>query len=434
MHRSARGKSPSLQLVSLFETHHGFALRQYVKSINFLRSRLEDADAGGKCVETALVACLLFVCLEMLQGNRIGALAHLRNGFRILSGVPSQVRRDYDRNRSYLLVKQDRRAMVEQLAAIFARLDVDTTSFGERAPVFVFLMASPQDRTGPELLLPTAFQSVDEAGYFLDRLSNTAHHIRGRLLELSSQSCAGQKRDWAVQYCLEYTGIRRVDPARDPDLFTQLQDLRTNLTLWLAAFQHLSVQENTTEDSREVRAAIVLETRHFNISLQASTCQNDRQMPYDQFNSTFDRIVALSTFFVNGISSPRSNPGTPDSTFTLDSGVIPSLYLVAMKCRTPATRRRAISLLYLYPCQEGMWEPAMIARFVEEVANLECSLAASAVGCELAETARDVPEAARFSDVVLAATESPRLGRLVCARFLHGSTGELVVVEYLVEL
>src|SRR5699024_132843 len=127
----------------------------------------------------------------MLQGNRVGALAHLRNGLKILPCMPGQVRRDFYQHCSYLLNRKDQQVMVEQLCAIFARLDVDATSFGERTPVFH--IGSPQDSASPELLLPTVFQSVDEARYFLDRLSNAAHHIRGRLLELSSQLCASQK-------------------------------------------------------------------------------------------------------------------------------------------------------------------------------------------------------------------------------------------------
>lgn len=55
---------------------------------------------------------------------------------KVLSGMPCQVRPDLYRHYSYLLVKQDRQVMVERLTAIFPRLDVDTTHFGEPTPIF----------------------------------------------------------------------------------------------------------------------------------------------------------------------------------------------------------------------------------------------------------------------------------------------------------
>jgi len=45
--------------------------------------------------------------------------------------------------------------------------------------------------------------------------------------------------------------------------------------------------------------------------------------------------------------------------------------------------------------------------------------------------AGDIPESARWSHVVVAFTSTPGIGRLLCARYLHESTGEVLIVEEL---
>jgi hypothetical protein len=72
-----------------------------------------------------------------------------------------------------------------------------------------------------------------------------------------------------------------------------------------------------------------------------------------------------------------------------------------------------------------MWEGSLIARFAAEVAKIE----------EAAGTGRDknctlyIPERARFSDVVIAMSETPGYGRLVCARYAHELTGRLEISQ-----
>jgi hypothetical protein len=117
--------------------------------------------------------------------------------------------------------------------------------------------------------------------------------------------------------------------------------------------------------------------------------------------------------------------------FTLESGIIPSLYLAAMKCRCPEMRRQVISLLYNTSCQEGMWEASLIAQFVERIADLEESIIDH--GNPIFE-ASDVSEKARFCDVLLVESEDPACGKLICARYCHEKEGELVVWEELFSL
>jgi hypothetical protein len=117
--------------------------------------------------------------------------------------------------------------------------------------------------------------------------------------------------------------------------------------------------------------------------------------------------------------------------FTLESSVLSSLYMIAINCRDPIIRRKAIELFTTAPCQEGVWEGALFAQFVKEVADLEKMGARSRCTNGVFEAGGVREEEERFSDVVFAVTDDPKVGRLVCARFLIESTEELVVWEHL---
>lgn len=428
MHRGTRGRSPSLRLPDLPQSHGTFALAQYVRGIRQLRGRLAPFVEDRQAPEIALVACLLFVCLEMLQGNRVGALMHLRNGLRVLAGIPSQVRQARGSDPPSLLVPRRRPTGVEQLTEIFARLDLDSTAFGERAPAFH--MASRQDGHGPDLLLPSSFQDISEARHFLDRLFSTAHHLRGGLLDLSRRSCRHRRPDAVWQCCAEFAGIRKLPPSQSASCVARIEALQASLVHWLATFRHLRLR------SQDCRAAILLDIRYHSVFLHLATSHNDREIRCDRFNAIFQRVVDLCGRFT--ADAACSEPSSPVSapTFVLDSGLIPALYLTALKCRQSEIRRKAISLLHRYPCQEGMWEPALMAQFVEGVRRREEETARTAMRSGAAAEMRceDVSEAARFCDVVLAVTEQVGQGRLVCARYLHETTGELEITEHLIPI
>ncbi|KAH8433326.1 Zn(II)2Cys6 transcription factor [Aspergillus melleus] len=421
MHRSTRGQSPSLRLPGCMESHRSFALAQYVKAIRQLRERLYRFEHDRQNPEIALVACLLFVCLEMLQGNRLGVLVHLQNGLRVLASIPSQVRRIDNGEHQCLLVTRERPTGVEQITEILVQLDVDSTAFGERAPAF--RIASALDSPGPGRLLPSRFSDLLEARHFLGCLTSRAHHIRGNLLSLSGQFCRDSPRDAAWRCCMEFAGIRMLRASQHAALFANMRTLERDLAHWLDAFQHL-----TQSSSDDTQSCTFLEIQFHSVFLQLTTCHNDRETYCDQFASTFQRIVDLCSLLID--DTARST----GPTFVLDSGLIPSLYITAIKCRQREIRHRASSLLSRYSCQEGMWEPALMGHFVHEVSRLEEEAARSATGQGASTGMRfeDVPEAARFCVVILAVTERVGEGRLVCARYRHETTGELEITEHLI--
>lgn len=196
-------------------------------------------------------------------------------------------------------------------------------------------------------------------------------------------------------------------------------ELNMALTRWFSAFKSL-IASGTN------KAAIHLEIQHFYLSFLLFTCRTTQEVDCDAYTADFARIVCLAGPFMED----NHNPGMSTTpTFTLESGILPSLYLISAKCRDPGIRREAIALLSKSNCQEGMWEGPLFARFMEQVVVLEEGDASGGAGAARGvQNAGDVPEFARLCDVVLAATEEVGYGRLVCGRFDHVD-GEFKISE-----
>lgn len=425
MHRNSRGRCPSLQNGSIFNVGSPFAVRQYIKSINYLRKRL-NGPRDPQCGQVALITSLLFICFEMLQGNRPGAMIHLQKGLRILcSFAPVFMRLDTQTGTIYFDTKpRHGSTALDLLASTFARLDFDSTMFGELSPVLTLL--PPTSPMGPELGVSGTFSSISEARHALDFLANAVLRLRGELLQLSVRDLETEEinGDRVFRYCKYYAHSRKVDLSGYPDLLRRQAWLQFALEKWSAAFALL---KNDIRHS-SLPPAIVLEIQHFYMHFIVSTCRDTYEARCDQFNDTYIRIIDMARQLIARTDNAQG-VSSPTLTFTLESGIIPSLYLIAMKCRIPKLRHDAISLLYSTRCQEGMWEGALIARFVDEVAKCEDEAAGISYGKKATSTDCSIAEFARFSDVVIALSETPGYGRLVCARYLHESTGELEVTE-----
>ncbi|KAG4427536.1 hypothetical protein IFR05_016979 [Cadophora sp. M221] len=391
-------------------------LRQYVKAIEFLRTRIDAVHEAGdeKANDVALMCCLLFVCLELLWGKQMSALNHLGTGLKILtSRGPSALGKG-----GTLKLKPQSEDLVDQLSGSFARLDFESTMFGQRSPRLHFM---PSGLSNRRLYVPSSFESIFEARRYMDILSSAMLRFRGRLLEIVSQTPLPPEvpLDPLFRYLWDHASTRSVDLTDYPAVFSELGVLRDNLAVWSSALETFKATLRTHQD--QLPSLILLELQHFYANFLLSTCQTTKEMVCDSFNDQFDKVVRLARQYLE----LQFAEGKTTPVFALDSGIIPALYLTAYKCRCPSIRREAISLMAQAPCQEGMWDGKVVAKFMNQVTELEEGRASTAV-----LDSSDVKEKARCSDaLVLFHSERVGWGRLLCARYCHESDGQLVMWE-----
>jgi hypothetical protein len=113
-------------------------------------------------------------------------------------------------------------------------------------------------------------------------------------------------------------------------------------------------------------------------SIMASTClrltdETVFDLHTQDFSNMLAQAVELFRQSTQLMSAPPGNNGqqTPNLSFTLDMGHIPPLYYVALKCREPRLRRRAIELLMSMPHKEGVWDGEVAAYVARQVMEME---------------------------------------------------------------
>ena len=141
----------------------------------------------------------------------------------------------------------------------------------------------------------------------------------------------------------------------------------------LVAFQAFLQDHGKSLNSRGLQAARTLEISHSfaMIYLSASTVNPFiDEMVWDGFIERYEHVVPLAALIIESSTSDNcTRKRGPD--FTLDMNIVAPLYIVAHKCRHPVIRRKAVSLLYAAPRQEGVWDSILSARVAERLIGIE---------------------------------------------------------------
>ena len=60
--------------------------------------------------------------------------------------------------------------------------------------------------------------------------------------------------------------------------------------------------------------------------------------------------------------------------FSISSGVVPSMYMTAARCRDPAFRREALKILQTCDRREGLWDSNVAADIAGKIIDIEESM------------------------------------------------------------
>jgi len=165
-----------------------------------------------------------------------------------------------------------------------------------------------------------------------------------------------------------------------PDVPIDVQEqstLEVRLRQWLEGFEAFLRRSETTLTNQDRQGATILRIQHKVVSVWLVTRGAVEQSSYDEYVAEFQSIITLvetmdAAKYSGLVPSPRSTGETErPPAFVFDLYVIPVLYFVAIKCRHPLIRRKAISLLSSSPRREGLWDAAPVARAAQRVMAIE---------------------------------------------------------------
>ncbi|KAH7403782.1 hypothetical protein BKA64DRAFT_573978 [Cadophora sp. MPI-SDFR-AT-0126] len=359
LHQASLAKPPVLQAVlALSAIHRGghignqfctvdyeeAALRHYGRAIKGLQPHFTDKSKSS--CRIALIACAVFINLELLRGHFQTANTHLENGIRIL---------------------QDMQLISEQADGVFR----DTPGLGSTDTWIVeifarFQLQSEIFRCGyeHELLLleltewsvsdaaPTAFTSLKQAWEALTPLLNQIL----RLVSLARQQ-AHRQPDFQISEQMLQTQYR----------------IQKGLASWRRTSEFLK-REMFGDEKRAFHLLIAYHTLA-NIMLDTALDPNT-ELIYDTQTTKFQELMRQLTE-LHDESLEHAGPKTvPNYQMDMersvtDIGWVAMLYYTVTKCRVPAVRAEAIKLLESRFHREGMWDSKVMACVARKVVDLE---------------------------------------------------------------
>lgn len=313
----------------------GFAFQSYQKAITHTSRLL--SKSGKENFEKGLMACILFICYESLQGHYTKAHMHLQNGLRIIDEVSREPPRA---DGTY------RQEVPDDILHVFARLDLQALSLLESSSPYPLMKAF--GRMKQPKPIPLEFSSLAEAQYFLFEHSRSVCllsevletteliYVQGGLP--SREQCDEELARWLTRL----------------DLFHEKSKLDGSWTV-------------------EMQDAYTLLRVYHGITLAVSDSFSlDSELLYDRQYLRFQTMLDLLESITPAPSTVQPSPPPEHKVlFSFELGVVLPLYIIGTKCRDPILRRRAIAQLKSANRREGFWDSRAATVIAEAIMNME---------------------------------------------------------------
>ena len=334
---------PMLESISdpILRSQHNdtFALSQYNKAITHLSQRMNSESS----IDVALLACILFVCLEFLRGDVEPAIKHFKSGMSIAISTLTKSKSP--------MAAESMQRIKEHMLPFFNRIELLSTLFG-----------SDSTWDYPVGLLdavPDEFENIKEARDSIVHLAN-----------LSIRFIRNMK-------------FRRYNRIVLPDDYSRQSALSRQLHAWGETLDKMLVTGAMSE--RELCAAKTLRIHQLVAYMWLAKSTVPEEVFNDKFMSEFETTVSLAEAIQDVAGTKEQRMVLGSSTFLFDMELVSPLYYVTTNCRHPGIRRRAITVLTASHRREGLWDSEMAAAIAQRIAEIEEINLTTLDGSELPE-------------------------------------------------
>lgn len=331
---------------ALSHPQQSFALQQYNKAISRL---LEQMNNSLTKPLASLLTCVMFVCIEYMQGKDKESLIHLEQGRQLLTRIDQ---RSNDPDMEYI---------VRHIVPLYTRLSLTSFLFGG-SPVRI------PDALKPQRDIPAIFDSFDSMRHSLHDFMEQAFQFT------QSARPAKNINDSLPQGTLKLLEVEQ------GQLISRLAKLNVAFSLFRAS------RSSPSPEKSLLVLQMYLHAQH----IWVSTALDSSEVVYDNFLPSFAAIVPLAAAYLDLESPSQHHPfSRPQSSsryhfvpeqlsiayasnFTFDTHIIPPLYYVATKCRHPLIRRSALDLLRRNPSRrENLWRASVMGALAGHIVLLE---------------------------------------------------------------
>ncbi|RAL01328.1 uncharacterized protein BO80DRAFT_381390 [Aspergillus ibericus CBS 121593] len=300
-----------------------FALEQLGRSFALLRRRSTSQDPQLPMV--TLTCCLLFVALELLQGQYEVSFTHLRNGLDIIKRLKAH---------QQLVPGAFDKSPVEQcLVAAFAHMDNQVAYFRTGEPTLEL-----DDWLEGYLANKVAFRSLGE-------VRQTLEPLLGTIVRFVTRS--------AMDTTSDHNSV----------LLPKQRHLMSQLNVFARLFDSFRKTSYATLNPFQQIGTDLLLLRQRTLFLTLETCLlPSDDLSSDKYNPQYKDIVSTAEILMRKTIS--------DASLSVDIGLIPPLCLVALNCQDPTLRWRAIHAVRSWPYRDGPWDSCRLARITVETIKI----------------------------------------------------------------
>ena len=302
--------------------NHRKALIWYGKSIAGVKERIKSEKTWSSL---ALITCILYTSIECLQDNIVEAYTLYQRAV----GMAGLVTTEYC---GYSSTTLSERSLEDRIRVLLRH---ETMSHG--------------------LLVPRPKLTLDSAAGRFDSLSDAREELYALVTETQAfvQHVNAKKNAYGKEW---------IAPS---DIVTQQEDLQTNLLRWHSAFSNTTASPGAVSGPNDGELSSVLLLAYGQYFIWLSACLSTFETAYDQFFQHFQLMIEHADHV---IAATRAEVRP---VFVLESRVIASLYFIAIKCRQPSIRRRAVVLLRNGPQVENIWKAEPMAVVAERTIGVE---------------------------------------------------------------
>lgn len=336
---------------------------------------------------TRLMASVLLACFDSFIGDHRQAIKQIQNGLSLLEQLRAERRRAF--------LPHPEEPVEEELIQMFTRLAIQAKSYDMAFHFphpYVIQLTGPAKNSDPNS--PEAEPQTSRVSLY--RTPMPERFTSSRQARLAWDALVERIfRFTETMFHYVSNGPMGLLP---PELIDYGKGFKDEIQAWSDAYEHILASRMAPGISSQEKAAIaVLKMAQMMSQILFLMTFSHSEMQFDAFNPMFRGIVALALEVVGDEERRAMAKRCPDPrfcnhpydqwtemygykeyaarhikpSFSADLGIVPSLFVVATKCRDPVIRRQAIQLLKSSSRREGMWDSELAARIGIWIAEVE---------------------------------------------------------------
>ena len=345
---------------------HEFAMIQYTKAAARLRHQI--GNEAQHDIELTLIACLMFVLFDFIQGDDERSMLHLRTGLALLHQHIDQL----PNGSTIMFDMQTRLGLISLLFALFGRAGCLWVSIPpiRHKILTTFDVKLYSDPVGTAMCItPPRTPSADEIYSSLDDADDTMRRNLIATLFFGQKATAQESYD-------EWDSVPSSIPC---EMVVEQEQLLERLHRWPRAMQILLDKIHPQLSKKDEYRATNLQIQHRAtfLLLIAALAPQQKAAIHSRYTHVFEEIVNLTESLrsadwpvVREVICPPPPDGPLGSQgiamFVFRPGLVQPLHYVAKYCTDQSLARKALEMLETRPWREGGWDSAAMAKIARK--------------------------------------------------------------------